>query len=57
VDDIVGRIRRLPGNLSARRFPDGEVLATGHDDSDFMLPKPIAAASGTIQILFPTFWK
>ena len=42
MDDIVRRIRRLPGNLPPSRFPDCEVLATRHDGSDFMLPNSIA---------------
>ena len=42
MDDVVRRIRRVPGNLSPSRFPDSEVFATGHDRSDFVLPNAIA---------------
>ncbi len=48
VDDVVRRIRRLPGNLSGCGFLDGEVLATGHDGCDFMLPSPIEPTDGQI---------
>ena len=48
MDDIVGRIWCLPGDLPASGFPDGEVFATGHDGSDFVLSNPIASASGQL---------